>query len=293
MRDKVKVKDLSPLRYPGSKKRLVLYLCEIIKYNKLNPDVLIEPFAGGGNIALHFLLNQIVNKAIIADKDKLIYSFWNVLFSNPDYLIDFIKKVKVNLNNFYRYKEMARNFENYEEEKLAEACIYLNRTSFSGIMTDIVGPLGGKNQQSQYKIDCRFNKKTLIEKMKYISSLSRNVIVLSFDWKDTIKYAQDWVRNKKRLDRLFFYFDPPFFNKANDLYRCYFNKEEHKQLYEEIICLNYDWVLSYDNAPEIRRLYSNDKYITMHMEVPYSINSHAKRIEKELIITPLALPKLS
>jgi DNA adenine methylase len=92
---------------------------------------------------------------------------------------------------------------------------------------------------------------------------------------------------------LFFYFDPPFFKKADGLYRCYFNKEEHKQLHKEIICLRYDWVLSYDNAPEIRRLYSNDKYIPMHIEVPYSINSHAKRIEKELIITPLALPRFS
>jgi len=293
MRDKMKVKDLSPLRYPGSKRKLVSYLYEIIKYNKLNPNVLVEPFVGGGNIALHFLLNGIVDKIIIADKDKLIYSFWEVLFSNPDYLIDFIKRVKINLNAFYKYKKIARAFENCEKEKLAEACIYLNRTSFSGIMTDIAGPLGGKSQKSQYKIDCRFNKKRLIEKIKYISAFSRSVIVLPFDWKDTIKYAQDWVKNKKRLNRLFFYFDPPFFNKADGLYRCYFNKEEHKQLHKEIICLSYDWVLSYDNAPEIRRLYSNDKYIAMHIEVPYSINSHAKRIEKELIITPLALPRFS
>lgn len=293
MRGKIRVQDLSPLRYPGSKKKLVLYLCEIIKYNKLNPNVLVEPFVGGGNIALHFLLNGIVNKIIIGDKDKLIYSFWYVLFSDPDYLIDFIKRVRVNLDTFYDYKEIARDFENYEKEKLAEACIYLNRTSFSGIMTDKVGPLGGKDQQSQYKIDCRFNKKTLIERIKYISTFRRNVIVLPFDWKDAIKYAEDWVRHKKRLNRLFFYFDPPFFNKAHDLYRCYFSKEEHRQLYEEIICLNYDWVLSYDNVPEIRELYSHSKYVTMHIEMPYSINSHAQRIERELIITPLGLPRVS
>ena len=293
MRGKIRVQDLSPLRYPGSKKKLVLYLCEIIKYNKLNPNVLVEPFVGGGNIALHFLLNGIVKKVIIADKDKLIYSFWHVLFSDPDYLIDFIKRVRVNLNTFYDYKEITRSCESYEEEKLAEACIYLNRTSFSGIMTDGVGPLGGKNQHSQYKIDCRFNKKTLIQRIEHISTFRRNVIVLPFDWKDAIEYAQDWITHKRRLSRLFFYFDPPFFNKADALYRCYFNKEEHEQLCKEIIRLKYDWVLSYDNAPEIRKLYSNDKYIMMHIEMPYSTNSHAQRIERELIITPLALPRVS
>ena len=94
MRNKIIAKYLSPLRYPGSKKKLVLYLYEIMKLNKLNSNVLVEPFVGGGSISLHFLLNGIVNKIIIADKDKLIYSFWKVLFSNPDYLIDFIKKVK-------------------------------------------------------------------------------------------------------------------------------------------------------------------------------------------------------
>ena len=167
MRDKMKVKDLSPLRYPGSKKKLVSYLYEIIKFNRLNPNVLVEPFVGGGNVALHFLLNEIVDKIIIADKDKLIYSFWEVLFSNPDYLINFIKSVKIDLDTFYQYKEIARTFKYYKKEKLAEACIYLNRTSFSGIMTDIAGPLGGKSQKSQYKIDCRFNKKRLIEKIKY------------------------------------------------------------------------------------------------------------------------------
>jgi len=52
-------------------------------------------------------------------------------------------------------------------------------------------------------------------------------------------------------------------------------------------------VLSYDNAPEIKKMYSQKKYIKTHIEVPYSINSHAKRIEKELIITPLSLPDIT
>lgn len=293
MRNKIITKYLSPLRYPGSKKKLVLYLYEIMKLNKLNSNVLVEPFVGGGSISLHFLLNGIVNKIIIADKDRLIYSFWKVLFSNPDYLIDFIKKVKINLNTFYKYKKITRTYENYKKEKLAEACIFLNRTSFSGIMTDRVGPLGGKKQQSQYKIDCRFNKKRIIEKIEYISTFNQSVTVLCCDWKNTIKYAQDWNRNKKKLNKLFFYFDPPFYNKADNLYRCYFNQEEHKQLNKEITNLNYNWVLSYDNTPEIIKLYSNDKCKKVHVKIPYSINSHAKRIEKELIITPLLLPRLS
>jgi hypothetical protein len=52
----------------------------------------------------------------------------------------------------------------------------------------------------------------------------------------------------------------------------------------------YPWVLSYDNAVEIRKLYSRHKGQSLHVEVPYSINSQAKRIANELIISPLELP---
>jgi len=283
----------SPLRYPGSKKKLVAYLHEILRFNEIGPNVLIEPFVGGGSVALYFLLNNIVDKIIIADKDKLIYSFWKVLFSDPDHLINFIKKVKIDLNNFYKYKEIANNTRRHNANKLAETCLFLNRTSFSGMLTNGAGPIGGKKQESEYKIDCRFNKEMLINKIKPLSLFGKRVIVLPYDWKGTMKYAEEWLERKKGLNKLLFYFDPPFYYKADQLYRCYFNEKDHKDLCEEIISLKHDWLLSYDNTPEIKKMYSKFRKKNMHIQVPYSINSHAVRIEKEIIITPLKLPKIS
>jgi len=290
MKNSIRIRNLSPLRYSGSKRKLVFYLYSVLKHNNLVPNVLVEPFVGGGNISLNFIVNDIVKKIIISDKDRLIYSFWHVVFYNPGYLINFIKKVKITLGTFYEYKEIVKNINNYNKNKLAEACLFLNRTSFSGILTDSAGPLGGKDQESKYKIDCRFYKERLIEKIKYISKFKSRVVVLNYDWRDTIEYAKQWAKNKKNLNRLFFYFDPPFFNKADNLYRCYFSEKEHMQFYKAIISLNYDWVLSYDNAPEIREMYSGDKYLKMNIEMPCSINSNSQKDQRELIITTLALP---
>ena len=93
-----KIKYLSPLRYPGSKKKIVAYLIKIINSNKLNPHMLVEPFVGGGSVMLNFLNTKVVQKAIIADKDKLIYSFWYVVFNNPKSLVNFIKVMGTGVN---------------------------------------------------------------------------------------------------------------------------------------------------------------------------------------------------
>lgn len=291
MKNGLHIGDLSPLRYPGSKKKLVPYLHSILQHNEFHPNVLVEPFVGGGSVVLHFLKNRIVEKAIIADGDRLISSFWHVVFSNPTYLINFIRRVKIHLDNFYAYKAIAKRAEDYDELKLAEACIFLNRTSFSGILTDQAGPLGGIKQNSQYKITCRFNRARIVEKIRHMSVFKRKVIVLPYAWEDTIKYAERWTAKRKRLNRVLFYFDPPFYKKADDLYRKYFTGEEHEHLCERILSLKYKWILSYDNVPQIKRMYCRNVNVRMHVEMPYSINLDARRFEKELIITPLSLPR--
>ena len=240
MEKEIKLFDLSPLRYPGSKKSLVKYICKIFECNENRPDIFVEPFAGGCNVSLHLLINGLVKKIIIADKDKLISCFWEVLFSNPLYLIDFIQKVNINLSNFYHYKEIAKSSKKSGKYELAEACLFLNRTSFSGLLTNRVGPLGGKAQKSHYKINCRFNKKNMIERIINLSVLSESVIVLAKSWQDTIDFSIKWFEKSKKYNSLLFYLDPPFYHKADDLYREYFENTEHRELYEKLRNLTYD-----------------------------------------------------
>ncbi|MCX6738082.1 MAG: DNA adenine methylase [Candidatus Parcubacteria bacterium] len=278
--------DLSPLRYPGSKKRLTVYLNKIIEKNNLKPGIIVEPFLGGGSVTLFFLANNLIKKAVVSDRDKLVYSFWFVLFHNPERLIRFIKKVDINVDNFIKYKEISKLPENYSKEVVAEACLFLNRTSFSGILRKEVGPIGGMKQKSPYKIDCRFNRESLIKKIKTLSKFKNRITVLNCDWKNTLAYSNK--RYKK--NEIILYLDPPFYKKADKLYRQFFDEDDHKSLCDALIKTKYSWILSYDKAKEIVNMYS--KFKQVHIQLPYSINSHAIRLEEEIIITPLELPKI-
>lgn len=277
---------ISPLRYAGSKRKIFNYLERILAHNNLAPQVLIEPFVGGGSVFLNFLSRHKNSRVIIADKDELIFSFWKIIFTNPDYLINFIKKTKVNLKAFDRYRYIASHTSKFNSKKLAEACLFLNRTSFSGILNNSAGPIGGRAQKSSYKIDCRFGRENLIKKMKEISAFKNRVIVLHCDWENALKYVAKRYEDKKLL----FYLDPPFYKKANQLYRYYFDDVSHMKLRDKLIKLRHPWLLSYDRAKEIQNLYS--AFTRINVSMPYSINSPAKRLEKEYIITPLKLPRI-
>ena len=264
----------SPLRYPGSKRKLCNYLGRVLTHNDLRPQILVEPFVGGGSVFLNFLSINEGSEAIIADKDELVYSFWKVLFTEPSHLINFVKKVKVNLENFEKYKYISSHTHEFNRKKLAETCLFLNRTSFSGILDDSAGPIGGREQKSLYKIDCRFGRENLIKKIKRISIFKNRVTVLSYSWEDTLKYVSG--KDKYRNVSLLFYFDPPFYEKADKLYRHHFDSASHKNLRDKLMKLKQSWILSYDRAKEIQHLYSTFGRINVSM--PYSINSPAKRL---------------
>ena len=280
-------RDISPLRYPGSKQKLIPYFEGILTHNCLSPDIIVEPFVGGGSVFLSLLTRGIVEKAIISDFDSLLYSFWSAVFSEPDMLIDFVRHVHIDLKTFYKYKEVSKNPKLSNKNELAKACLFLNRTSFSGIIAPSAGPIGGSKQESQYKVDCRFNRSAIISKIEYISAFQDQVDVFPYDWQRTVSHSL----KKYPKGKFLFYFDPPFYHKAKDLYRTFFAKSQHEVLAAFLQEFPYTWILSYDNALEIRKLYSRHKGQSLHVEVPYSINSHAKRIANELIISPLELPR--
>ncbi|MEW5908020.1 MAG: DNA adenine methylase [Patescibacteria group bacterium] len=279
---------ISPLRYAGSKRKLFNYLERILVHNYLQPKMLVEPFVGGGSIFLNFLSNHKRSKAIIADKDELVYSFWKTLFTEPTYLINFIKRVKVSLRTFDKYKYISSHPNKFNRKKLAEACIFLNRTSFSGILNNSAGPIGGRTQKSTYKIDCRFGRKNLIERIKDVSALKNRVTILPYDWEHTVNYLDR--KSKYKNDDVLVYLDPPFYRKADQLYRHHFDIVDHVKLRDALMRLGHSWILSYDRTEEIQNLYS--AFARINVSMPYSINSPAKRLEKEFIITPLKLPRI-
>src|SRR5437773_12811 len=86
---------LSPLRYPGSKRRLVSVVRETIKTNQLHPRVFVEPFAGGASVALQLAYEEAVERIALADLDPLITAFWQTVFWDTNWLCDEVDSIEV------------------------------------------------------------------------------------------------------------------------------------------------------------------------------------------------------
>lgn len=69
----------SPLRYPGGKHRLAGFIQLAIQNLNMPDCTYVEPFAGGAGVALSLLLDGTVNRIVINDYDKAIYSFWRAV----------------------------------------------------------------------------------------------------------------------------------------------------------------------------------------------------------------------
>ncbi len=130
-----------------------------LNYNKFRPKLFVEPFAGGASVALYLLGKRLVEKIALYDINPLIASFWLTVFNDGTWLRNKVRKAGITLDEWIRLRNLPLNGHRANAWK----CLYLNRTSFSGILSLKAGPLGGKSQASKFKIDCRFYRDTIMD----------------------------------------------------------------------------------------------------------------------------------
>lgn len=278
---------LSPLRYPGAKRWMVGYIARAISCNRLSVDLFVEPFAGGSSVSISLLFNNIVKKIGINERDPLIASFWHTLFFDTDWIIDCVQNTDVTLA---QWENLKKSHPTNIRQK-AFKCLFLNRTSFSGILNKNAGPIGGKSQSSKYKIDCRFNKDTIIDRIKRISLLrDRVAFVWNLDWKIAINKILNFQEKGIFPTSTLFYLDPPFFNKSKKLYSYYFKENNHIELRDYLVALTQPWILSYDMCPEIMEIYNNCSFSACDVNLIYTTRNYGKReLGKEVIFSNLPI----
>ncbi len=269
-----KMRYLSPLRYPGAKSGLANVVGDLISESSRSlgrPQLFVEPFAGGASTALRLAGTGIVDRILLADADPLVTKFWQVAAADTEWLIDRMWDEPVTLErwDYWRHWTPARG----EDREAAVQCLFLNRTTFSGILHGRAGPIGGRKQQSQYKIDCRFNKAALETRLRFIGDLyeaNRLVDVWCKDWLATFQDVAEWYP-QLLPNRVVAYLDPPYWDKSPRLYRTSFDpaggyakattmpgQEEwlfgraHYRLAQHLRCrAQVRWILSYDNHPDL------------------------------------------
>ncbi len=239
----------SPLRYPGGKTRLSPFIKQIIKNNDLLGISYIEPYAGGAGVALQLLFEEYVSEITINDYDPSIYSFWYSIVNNTEAFCKKINETPIDMDSWFKQKEIQKiglNKTNFFE--FGFSTFFLNRTNISGVIKG--GVIGGKSQNGKYKIDARFNKKKLIERIQRIGRYRNKIHVINEDAKNILQ---------KRMDGFFIYIDPPYVSKGRDLYMNFYQENDHREVSEALLENNSNcfWVLSYDTNDLIQDLYAN------------------------------------
>ncbi|WP_175441338.1 DNA adenine methylase [Micromonospora humi] len=270
----------SPLRYPGAKSGLSNVIGELIAAAQRSAqvrrvDLLVEPFAGGASTTLRLVGAGIVERALLADADPMVAAFWQVAASRTQELVERIADEHATYVaaggatalarwDYWRaWKAAPGTSRSTEDLELATKCLFLNRTTFSGILHGQAGPIGGRAQTSEYGIGCRFNLKSLVERLEYIGHLyetRRIADVWRSDWKTTLHGVASHYKTLLP-DRVVAYLDPPYLSKSGKLYRASYDGQaaqagkdldwmgtlQHRNLAEYLRQeMQYRWILSYD-----------------------------------------------
>lgn len=251
----------TPLRYPGGKTKLFPLVSEIISINNLSNCTYIEPFAGGAGLALKLLLREIVNKIVINDYDYAIYCIWDTILEQSEEMCEFIEDVPLTVSEWQRQREIYNDQGNHSKKEIGMAAFFLNRTNISGVLKG--GVIGGLSQDGNYKIDARFNKKTLIESIKTIADVKENIDLFNWNAKDFVTQIIPNYQN------CFVYFDPPYVKKGPFLYKNSFNENDHIQLEQVISTCPEKWIVTYDDCELIRNIYK--EYYYERLSINYSV----------------------
>lgn len=292
MEDKV----MGFFRYPGGKSKLrdqiANCLAEQANHHGLEYR---EPFFGGGSIGLKLLQDTSnIEKIWINDFDIGIACLWTSVIKYIDYFNELILEFSPSVSAFHTFKKELMSITSMPKQKnkiveIGFKKLAIHQISYSGLGTKSGGPLGGENQKSKYKIDCRWSPKYICEKA---SKLNKKFLELKSIYDEMCTNLDfSTLITANHCDALI-YLDPPYFDKGNDLYQHGFNNSDHNRLADMLKTSRHQWVLSYDDCPEIRKMY---EWADFHsINVKYSITAtkdndtgeRASRTKPELLIYP-------
>lgn len=223
----------SPFRYPGGK----FYARKLILECLPDHDKYCEPFAGGASI---YFAKPKVAKNLLNDLDGELINCYNAIRDNVEGLIKLLIGIKATKELHYHYKRVYKPKSDLER---AFRWFYLNRISYSGIMKFDNCYWGYGDKYSMRPENWPNHLRTVSERL-------RNVKLTNYDFEKCID----------SLNKGYFLFvDPPYFNARQDgFYQTSFTEKDHYKLARVLRKnrLKFKFLLTYDNCPEVKKLYS-------------------------------------
>lgn len=250
----------SPLRYPGGKSKAI---DNILPRIPLDINEFREPFVGGGSVFLGFQKNFSLFpiKYWINDLNYDLYCFWKITKYQIEDLLAEILKFRAKYSDGRDLYEYFTNPENtYSELDRAARFFILNRITFSGTVDS-----GGYSQKA---FEQRFTKSSL-SRLRELAPCLSEVNITQGDYEELLFHEGE---------NIFIFLDPPYYSATKSkLYGIrgrLHTSFDHKRFAENMQRCQHRWLITYDDSPEIRKLFSFADII--EWELQYGMNNYKK-----------------
>lgn len=273
------------IRYPGSKAKLHRRIRDSLPFSLTDPlwlrapSCYCEPFFGSGAIAWE-LLPTWANKnttVIVNDLDPGIASMWKAVRDAPCEFNSLVSNFIPSPDLFYKFKEEDGDLR-FDPVVTGFRKLALHQMSFSGLGFMSGGPLGGREQKSEYNTSCRWNKNRIGSKVLECHNLMRAFRRFEI-------YCEDFSATLKRLPSgAFAYLDPPYYLQGKNLYKHAMEDTDHERLALQLRAAPFRWVVSYDDHERIRKLYSWTHIKTFVMTPTVQTSKEKRRKNSEVVI---------
>lgn len=269
----------SPLRYPGGKSVLSGYMASLLERHGAC-DTYVEPYAGGSGVALWLLERSLVSDVVINDLDGNVHAFWDAAVNHSSEFLRLFDDVEPTMDQWHHWRDVLRNPSTELERGFA--FFFLNRTNRSGVVDG--GVIGGLEQRGRYRVDARYNKKALRDKLVFLRDHQDSIHVTN---DDGISIIERYARRRGT----FIYADPPYVMKGGSLYLNSFDSSQHIRLSTTLRSFPQGmWLLTYDDAPLVMDLYGDLPGGLFSLR--YSAARHC-RAEEVMVYSPIMKEALS
>jgi DNA adenine methylase len=260
------VRQRSPFRYPGGKTWLVPLILQWLASLPPSRRVeLVEPFAGGAIVGLSAAFERLVEHATLVELDDQVAAVWSTIISEDQgaWLASQIRSF--DLTSHAVDALLAR--ENLPVRERALQTIVKNRVNRGGILAAGAGKVKwGENGKG---IASRWYPDTLAKRILDIVAIRDRLSFMHGDGLHVIR------QNSYRQDIAFF-IDPPYTaagkKPGRRLYTC--SDLDHNILFELVSQAASDFLMTYDDVEDIRRLASQWGFETQTVAMKNTHHAH-------------------
>jgi DNA adenine methylase len=268
------VPQRSPFRYPGGKTWLVPLFRRWMMSLPSQPVVLVEPFAGGGIISLTAAFEQLTERVVMVELDEQIAIVWKaILGGDAAWLAQRIVSFELTVDS--AKVEFLKSPKSQRER--AFQTILKNRTAHGGILANGAGVL--KNGENGKGIVSRWYPQTIARRILNIEYVARRIEFIKGD------AFVELARFRDERNAVFF-IDPPYTAGGKSAgSRLYTHSEvDHERLFSICKKLQGDFLMTYDNAEEVRALAKQHGFETKPVAMK---NTHHAEMSELLIARDL------